>query len=277
VYLDFPSVGATMNIMMAAALSRGATVIENAAQEPDIEDLGSFLNAMGAKISGHGTGMVTIDGVRQLRGCEYRVIPDRMEAGTLGLAVGITGGDVVLEGANASHLRPITLKMVEVGMQVEEVAAGLRFVGPKGRPRATRLTALPHPGFPTDMQQPFTALLCLADGTSIVTDKVYEGRFRYLTELAKMGASAEVDGRTAIITGVPRLSGADVETFDLRAGAALVIAGLAADGQTRITGTEHLERGYECLVEKLRSLGAQIWREDESGRRDAGRLALCSA
>lgn len=275
VYLDVPSVGATMNIMTAATLGTGTTIIENAAQEPDVEDLGDFLVAMGAHISGHGTGIVRVEGVRHLRGCEYSVMPDRIEAGTLGLAAGITGGDIVLSGANAAHLRPITSKMMEAGMQVAETAGGLRVAGPAGRPRAVRLTAMPHPGFPTDMQQAFTALLCVAVGTSVVTDKVYESRFRYLTELEKMGAHAEVDGRTAIITGVPRLSGADVEATDLRAGAALVIAALAADGQTRITGTEHLERGYECLIEKLHRLGAQAWREGAGG--DKGRLALCSA
>ena len=274
IYLDFPSVGATMNIMMAAALGEGTTMIENAAQEPDIEDLGNFLIAMGARIHGHGTGVLTVEGVDRLRGCEYRVVTDRIEAGTLGLAAGITGGDVFLDGANPAHLRPITLKMAEAGLKVKEEARGIRVVGPAGRPRPTRLTALPHPGFPTDMQQAFTALLCVADGTSVVTDKVYENRFRYLSELGKMGAVAEVDGRTAVITGVPRLTGADVEGTDLRASAALFLAGLRAEGQTRLSETQHLERGYECLVEKLQGLGAETWREDESG---GGRLALCSA
>ena len=272
VYLDFPSVGATMTIMMAAALSHGTTVIENAAQEPDVEDLGNFLNAMGAKISGHGTGVLTVKGVGTLRGCDYAVIPDRMEAGTLGLAAGITGGDVFLRHANVAHLRPVTLKMSEVGIGIEEMPDGIRIVGPEKRPAATRLNAMPHPGFPTDMQQAFTALLCIADGTSVVTDGVYEGRFRYLTELGKMGAHAEVHGRTAVITGVPGLSGADVEATDLRAGAALVVAALAADGQSRIGGTSHLERGYENLVQKLQGLGAQVWNEGERGR-----LAMCSA
>lgn len=273
IYLDFPSVGATMNIMMAAALGRGVTVIENAAQEPDVEDLGNFLLAMGADLTGHGTGMIEVRGVDQLRGCEYSVISDRIEAGTLGLVAGVTGGDVTLQGANPAHIRPITLKMVEAGMHVEETDSGLRFVGPETRPRAGRLTAMPHPGFPTDMQQMFTVLLCLADGTSVVTDRVYEGRFRYLTELAKMGAQSQVDGRTAVLSGVSHLCGADVEASDLRAGAALVLAGLAARGQTRISGTEHLERGYECLVEKLQTLGAAVWREGE----ETGRLSLCSA
>lgn len=278
VYLDFPSVGATMNIMMAASLSQGETVIENAAQEPDVEDLGNFLLAMGAKVSGHGTGVVRVQGVKVLRGCEYSVISDRMEAGTYALAAGITGGDVLLEGANAAHLRPVTAKMAEVGMRIEETPEGVRCIGVEGRPRPTTLTALPHPGFPTDMQQAFTALLSLADGTSIVTDKVYESRFRYLTEMAKMGVASQVDGRTAIITGVPRLTGADVEASDLRAGAALVIAALAADGQTRISSIEHLERGYECLVDKLQDIGAQIWREGTGvGEGAEGQRLVCSA
>ena len=270
VYLDFASVGATMNIMMAAALANGETIIENAAQEPDIEDLGNFLNAMGANISGHGTGVLIIRGVRKLHGAEYTVSTDRMEAGTLGIAAGITGGDVFLRGANAAHMRPITLKMREAGMIIEESPEGIRCAAPVGegwRPVATNITASPHPGFPTDMQQTFTAMLCLAEGTSVITDNVYESRFHYLTELAKMGAHSTVNGRTAVISGVKRLTGADVEASDLRAGAAMVTAGLAAQGQTRVFKTEHLDRGYERLHDKLAHLGAEIWREDELGRR----------
>jgi UDP-N-acetylglucosamine 1-carboxyvinyltransferase len=280
-YLDLPSVGATLNTMMAAALANGVTVIENAAQEPDVEDLGNLLVAMGARVHGHGTGTLTIEGVKTLRGCEYSVMPDRIEAGTLALAGGITGGDIFLRGANAIHLRPVSAKMEEVGMTIEEHADGVRVKGvPHGqRLRATKLIASPHPGFPTDLQQPFTSLLCIADGTSIVTDKVYESRFRFLTELVKMGAHAEGEGRTAVITGVSRLTGADVEATDLRAGAAMVVAGLAAEGRTRIFKTEHLERGYELLPEKLRSVGAMVWREDEFGRASevqAERLTTCS-
>ena len=269
VYLDFASVGATMNIMMAASLAPGVTVIENAAQEPDIEDLGDFLNALGAQISGHGSGVVTIHGVEGLRAAatqRYEVISDRMEAGTYGLAAGITGGDLFLKGASAEHLRPVTLKMIEAGMRVEEHPDGIRCIGPQNRRgTATRVTALPHPGFPTDMQQAFTAYLATAEGTSMVSDQVYENRFRCLTELGKMGVQSQVDGRTAVITGTARLTGADVEATDLRAGAALVVAGLAAEGQTRISHIEHLDRGYEALTEKLRNVGAHIWREDESG------------
>ena len=267
VYLDFASVGATMNIMMAASLAEGTTIIENAAQEPDVEDLGNFLNAMGAEVSGHGTGVLTVHGVKSLRATNYAVISDRMEAGTYGLMAGITGGDVFLKGANASHLRPVTLKMIEAGMQIVESEDGVRCIGPEDRPVPTRITALPHPGFPTDMQQAFTAYLSRANGTSVITDQVYESRFRYLTELSKMGVVSQVDGRTAVVTGVPRLMGAEVEASDLRAGAALVVAALAAEGQTRISHIEHLDRGYEGLIEKLQKIGAQIWREDEHGRR----------
>jgi len=267
VYLDFPSVGATMNLMMAASLAEGITVIENAAQEPDVEDLGDFLLAMGAEIHGHGTGVVTVRGVKRLHGVDYMVSKDRMEAGTLGIAAAITGGDVFLRGVEASPMRPITLKMIEAGVRIEEHTNGIRCIGPARRPTATILAAMPHPGFPTDMQQTFTAFLTLAEGTSVVTDHVYENRFRYLTEMAKMGAHSQVNGRTAVITGVPRLTGADVEASDLRAGAALVAAALAAEGQTRVFKTEHLDRGYERFAEKLRDLGAQIWREDEFGRR----------
>jgi UDP-N-acetylglucosamine 1-carboxyvinyltransferase len=267
VYLDFPSVGATMNIMMAAALSKGVTIIENAAQEPDVEDLGDFLKAMGADVEGHGSGVLKVRGVKRLHGCEYTVSTDRMEAGTLGLAAGITGGDVFLHGASGDDMRPITLKMIEAGMHVEEHDDGIRCVGPKNGLVATSIVAMPHPGFPTDMQQAFTAMLTLANGTSVITDNVYENRFRYLTEMAKMGANTLVNGRTAVITGVPRLTGADVDASDLRAGAALVVAALAAEGQTRVFKTEHLDRGYEDFVGKLRGLGANIWREDEFGRR----------
>jgi UDP-N-acetylglucosamine 1-carboxyvinyltransferase len=266
-FIDFPSVGATMNIMMAASLTAGTTTIVNAAQEPDVEDLGDFLLAMGAKIRGHGTGTITVQGVESLQGCEYTVSPDRIEAGTLAVAVGITGGDALLRGANPAHMRPIVLKLIEAGVRVEEVSEGIRVVGPLGRPRPVDVRAMPHPGFPTDMQQGLTSLLCLADGVSVVTDEVYENRFRYLTELAKMGSRSQVNGRTAVITGVARLTGADVEATDLRAAAALVLAGLGAEGETRVFRTEHLDRGYEGLVGKLRVLGADIAREDEFGRR----------
>ena len=207
--------------MMAAALTEGVTLIENAAQEPDVEDLGNLLVCMGAQIHGHGTGMLTVEGVKKLRGCEYTVMADRIEAGTLALAAGVTGGDVFLRGANPVHLLPVSAKMQEIGMGVRESPEGIRVTGPvRGtRLQATKLIASPHPGFPTDLQQPFTAALCVAEGTSIVTDSVYESRFRYLTELVKMGAHVESAGQSAIVTGVSALTGADVEATDLRAGA----------------------------------------------------------
>ncbi len=277
IYLDLPSVGATMNIMMAAALAEGTTIIENAAQEPDVEDLGNMLVQMGARITGHGTGMITIEGVLALEGCEYSVMPDRIEAGTFACMAAITGGDVLLRGANAGHLRPVLMKMGEAGIRAEELTEGVRILPRDARLRGTRVIASPHPGFPTDVQQPFTAVLTLAAGTSVITDTVYESRFRYLTELAKMGARVEADGRTAVVTGVDRLTGADVEATDLRAGAALLVAALAADGQTRVFRTEHVERGYENIVEKLRGIGADIWREDEQGRRsEKETLSLCA-
>jgi len=277
IYLDLPSVGATMNIMMAAALAEGTTIIENAAQEPDVEDLGNLLLAMGANISGHGTGMITIEGVSSLHGADYSVMPDRIEAGTYACMAAITGGDVLLQGANAAHLRPVLMKMAEAGIRTEEPEGGVRILGAQTRLRATRVIASPHPGFPTDVQQPFTAVLSLAEGTSVITDTVYESRFRYLTEMAKMGAKVDVEGRTAVITGVDRLTGSDVEATDLRAGAALIVAALAAEGRSRVFHTEHVERGYEGIVEKLSALGATIWREDENGRRVGGEaLSLCA-
>lgn len=267
IYLDLPSVGATMNVMMAATLADGVTVIQNAAQEPDVENLGDLLAAMGADISGHGTGTIIIRGVKALHGANFAVMPDRIEAGTFAAAAAITGGDVVLQNADPAHLRAVLFKMAEMGVGVEDVPNGVRIRGKEaGRLKFTRLTAMPHPGFPTDLQQPFTSVLALADGTSVVTDTVYESRFHYLTELAKLGAKISADGgRQAIITGVPRFSGAIVRATDLRAGAALIVAALAADGETRVYDTFHVERGYENIVGKLRGIGAEISREDESG------------
>lgn len=267
VYLDKPSVGATMNILMAASLANGTTVIENAAQEPDVEDLGNLIVAMGGKVQGQGTGMLTVEGVSELRGVEYRVSPDRIEAGTLAMAAAITGGDVFLAGANPSHMRPILMKLAEMGVVIEENPEGVRVKHPGHPLRAVDVTAMPHPGFPTDLQQPIATLLSLAEGTAMVTDTVYEGRFRYLSELLKMGAKARWEGRTAVITGVAGLSGADVEASDLRAGAAMVLAGLVAQGTTRVFSIHHIDRGYEHLTAKLSGVGASIWREDEHGRR----------
>jgi UDP-N-acetylglucosamine 1-carboxyvinyltransferase len=271
VVLDVASVGATMNLLMASSLARGTTIIGNAAQEPDVVDLANLIVAMGGNITGQGTGMITVIGVEKLHGCAFTTMPDRIEAGTYAMAAGITGGDLLLEGANADHVRSILLKLSEVGMKIEELPEGIRVSHPgRGtRLKATDVTTQTHPGFPTDLQQPFGSLLALADGTSVITEKVYEGRFRYLDELRKMGAKSRSQDRTAIITGVESLSGADVDAVDLRAGAAMVLAGLAAEGRTRVAKIHHIDRGYERLVEKLAAVGAVIWREDEQGNRVA--------
>ncbi|WP_395088801.1 UDP-N-acetylglucosamine 1-carboxyvinyltransferase [Armatimonas sp.] len=267
VYLDKPSVGATMNLLMAASLAKGTTIIENAAQEPDVEDLAQLINAMGGNVVGHGTGMITVEGVEALHGVDFTVSPDRIEGGTLAMAAAITGGDLFLEGANPAQMRPILMKLAEMGVVIEEASNGVRVMHPGHSLKATDVTAMPHPGFPTDLQQPIATLLSLAEGTAMVTDTVYEGRFRYLNELIKMGAKARWEGRTAVITGVGSLSGADVEASDLRAGAAMVLAGLVAQGTTRVFSVHHIDRGYECFTQKLASVGADIWREDEFGKR----------
>ncbi len=269
IFLDKPSVGATMNLLMAAALAHGETVIENAAQEPDIEDLASLISAMGGKVKGGGTGMLTVTGVERLHGVEFTVSPDRIEAGSMALIAAVTGGDITLTHANAEHMRPILMKIEEMGIQISEPQPGhVRLTHPGGRLKATNVKAMPHPGFPTDLQQPLAVALALAEGVSHITDTVYEGRFRYLSELGKLGAKADlIDGRTAIVTGVTGLHGGDVEATDLRAGAAMVLAGLAATGRTRIFNLAHIDRGYERLVEKLQGVGARIWRENELGER----------
>ncbi|MFM7321571.1 MAG: UDP-N-acetylglucosamine 1-carboxyvinyltransferase [Armatimonadota bacterium] len=268
VYLDKPSVGATMNLMMAAALADGETIIENAAQEPDVEDLANLIVAMGGSVSGQGTGLVRVHGVPRLHGADFVVSADRIEGGTYAMAAAITGGDLFLEGAQAAHLRPILMKLAELGLRIEESPRGVRVSHPAPGERlaAVDLIAMPHPGFPTDLQQPWSSLVAaLADGTCTVVDKVYEGRFRHLGELARMGAKVKVEGQTAVITGVGALGGADVEASDLRAGAGLVLAGLAARGRTRVYGIRHIDRGYENLVAKLAAVGASIWREDAAG------------
>ena len=272
IFLDKPSVGATMNIMMAAALAKGETVIENAAQEPDVEDLALLMTAMGARISGAGTGMITIQGVEAMHGADFTVSPDRIEAGSMALVAAVTGGDITLTNVNPEHMRPILMKIEEMGIEVSEPSAtSVRLVHPGAALKATNVKAMPHPGFPTDLQQPFAVALCLAEGVSNITDTVYEGRFRYLSELGRMGAKAELlDGRTAVVHGVSHLIGADVEATDLRAGAAMVLAGLAASGTTRITNLAHIDRGYEKLVEKLQGVGARIWRENAQGERVEG-------
>lgn len=257
IYLDVVSVGATINIMLAAVKAEGLTVIENAAKEPHIVDLANFLNCMGADIFGAGTDVIKIKGVKHLKGVTYSIIPDQIEAGTYMAAAAATGGDILLENVIPKHLEPITAKLQEAGVSIEEFDDSLRIFCDKGLKKCTVKT-MPHPGFPTDMQPQITALLSIAEGTSMVTESVWDNRFRYIDELHRMGAKISVDGRVAVVEGVEKLKGALVKATDLRAGAALVIAGLAAEGKTTIEEIQHIKRGYEDIVEKLQNLGANI-------------------
>lgn len=257
VYLDVVSVGATMNIMMAAALADGTTVIENAAKEPHIVDLANFLNSMGANIKGAGTDTIRIFGVDSLHGGTYAIIPDQIEAGTYMAAVAAAGGQILLRGIIPKHMDCITAKLQEMGVQVEEQDDTL-LVRRAGRLRRTNVKTLPYPGFPTDMQPQIAVVLCLAEGTSIVTEGVWDNRYRYVGELSRMGAQIRVEGRTAVIEGVDHLTAASVQAYDLRAGAAMVIAALAAEGTSEISNIHYIERGYEDIIGKLRALGAKI-------------------
>jgi UDP-N-acetylglucosamine 1-carboxyvinyltransferase len=257
VYLDIVSVGATMNIMLAATLAAGLTVIENAAKEPHIVDLANFLNSMGADIRGAGTDVIKIRGVSRLRGGTYSIIPDQIEAGTYMTAVAAAGGEVLIKNIIPKHLDCITAKLVEMGVEVEEQddALLLRREGPLSR---VNVKTMPYPGFPTDMQPQIASVLCIAQGTSVLTEGVWDNRYRYVDEFRRMGAHIQVDGKVAVIEGVDHLTGAPVHACDLRAGAAMVVAGLAAQGATEIDGIHHIERGYETIVEKLANLGADI-------------------
>ncbi len=257
VYLDVVSVGATMNIMMAASLADGTTVIENAAKEPHIVDLANFLNSMGANIKGAGTDTIRVFGVDSLHGGTYAIIPDQIEAGTYMAAVAATGGDVLVRGIIPKHMDCITAKLQEMGVDVEEKDDTLRIrrSGPLTR---TNVKTLPYPGFPTDMQPQITTVLALAQGTSVVTEGVWDNRYRYVGELTRMGAQIRVEGRTAIVEGVSHLTPATVQAFDLRAGAAMVVAALAATGTSEILNVQYIERGYEDIVGKLRALGADV-------------------
>lgn len=259
IYLDVASVGATENIMMAATLAEGTTIIENAAKEPEIVDLANYLNAMGATIRGAGTGVIRIEGVEKLRGVVHTVIPDRVEAGTYMIAAAITGSELYMEGAIGDHLRPVISKMQEMGVIIEEDENGIR-VCASGPLRAVDVKTLPYPGFPTDMQSQMMALLMVADGTSLVTETVFENRFMHVEEFSNMNAHIKVDGRTAIVSGNAKLQGAKVCATDLRAGAALILAALAAEGETEITGVHHIDRGYVDITDVLRELGADIHR-----------------
>ncbi|HCH27944.1 MAG TPA: UDP-N-acetylglucosamine 1-carboxyvinyltransferase [Ruminococcaceae bacterium] len=262
IYLDVVSVGATINIMLAATKAAGLTVIENAAKEPHIVDLANFLNSMGANIMGAGTGVIKIRGVSHLHGSNYSIIPDQIEAGTYMVAAAATGGDVTIENVTPKHLESIVAKLIEIGADVEEFDESIR-VSMKSRPKKCNVKTMPHPGFPTDMQPQIAVLLALADGTSIVTEGVWDNRFRYVEQLSLMGADIQVDGKSAIITGVNHLNGAPVKAVDLRAGAAMIIAGLAATGETTVEEIDHIDRGYENLAEKFKSLGAHIERVDD--------------
>lgn len=262
IYLDVVSVGATINIMLASVLAKGRTVIENAAKEPHIVDTANFLNAMGADVRGAGTDVIKINGVEKLHGCTYSVIPDQIEAGTYMIATAATGGDVIINNVIPKHLESITAKLKEMGVEVVEYDDSIK-VAVKSPLKNINIKTLPYPGFPTDLQQPITALLSMVSGTSIVTESIFEGRFKYVDELKRMGAKIKVEGRTSIIDGVNRLSGAKVSATDLRAGASFVIAGLMADGVTEVEDVYHIDRGYERIEQKFIGLGAKIKRISE--------------
>ncbi|NGZ76149.1 UDP-N-acetylglucosamine 1-carboxyvinyltransferase [Saccharibacillus alkalitolerans] len=259
IYLDMASVGATENIMMAATMAEGITTIENAAKEPEIVDLANYLNAMGAIVRGAGTGTIRIEGVEKLVGAPHTVIPDRIEAGTYMVAAAITGGDVYVEGAIADHLGPVIAKMEEMGVTILPDENGIRVVADKPL-RAVDIKTLPYPGFPTDMQSQMMALLLSATGTSVVTETVFENRFMHVDQFRLMNAEIKVEGRSSFVSGDTKFVGAKVTATDLRAGAALICAGLVAEGTTEVGGTHHIDRGYVNLTEKLVGLGADIWR-----------------
>ncbi|MBP3508264.1 UDP-N-acetylglucosamine 1-carboxyvinyltransferase [Oscillibacter sp.] len=263
IYLDVVSVGATMNIMMAAVMAEGNTVIENAAKEPHIVDLANFLNSMGANIRGAGTDTIKIRGVERLTGGSYAIIPDQIEAGTYMAAVAAAGGQVLVKNIIPKHMDCITAKLVEMGVEVEEKEDTL-LVRRTERLQKANIKTLPYPGFPTDMQPQITACLSLAEGTSLVTEGVWSSRYRYVDELKRMGANIQVDDKTAVVEGVDHLTGAPIQAYDLRAGAALVIAALAAHGQSEISNVQYIERGYEDIVSKLRAIGADIRAVEES-------------
>lgn len=261
IYLDVVSVGATINIMMAATLAEGETIIENPAKEPHVVDVANFLNSMGANIKGAGTDVIRIKGVHKLHGTEYSIIPDQIEAGTFMCAAAITRGDIMVQNVIPKHLEAISAKLIELGCEVMEFDEAVRVVG-RPKQRHTDIKTLPYPGFPTDMQPQMTVTLALAEGTSIVTESIFENRFKYVDELTRMGGSAKVEGFSAIISGVRKLTGAQVNAPDLRAGAALVIAGLAADGYTIVDEIGYIQRGYENFEKKLKGLGAMIEKVD---------------
>jgi UDP-N-acetylglucosamine 1-carboxyvinyltransferase len=262
IYLDFPSVGATENIMMAATLAEGTTIIENVAKEPEIVDLANFLNKMGARVKGAGTGTLRIEGVDKLTGAEHTIIPDRIEAGTFMAAAAITGGNVLVRGAVPEHLSSLIAKMEEMGVTIIEEEDGIRVIGPE-RLKAVDIKTMPHPGFPTDMQSQMMALLLCAEGTSMITETVFENRFMHVEEFRRMNADIKIEGRSVILNGPSNLQGAEVAATDLRAAAALILTGLVAEGVTRVTELKHLDRGYVNFHEKLAALGADIERVND--------------
>ena len=262
IYLDFPSVGATENIIMAASMAKGQTIIENPAHEPEIIDLANYLNVMGAKIRGAGTNVIKIEGVERLEGKNYTIIPDRIEAGTYMVAAAMTRGDVYIENAISEHLKPVIAKLKEAGVTIEEDINGIR-VKCDQVTKAVDIKTLPYPGFPTDMQAQFMAMQTISEGTSMVTETVFENRFMHVDELKRMGANIKIEGRTSVVEGVSSLTGCQVKATDLRAGAAMVLAGLVADGETQIGYIHHIDRGYDDLVKKLCGLGANIKRVEK--------------
>ena len=261
IYFDFPSVGATENVMMAAALAEGVTILENAAEEPEIVALASYLNKMGAKIRGAGTDVIRIEGVKELHGADYTIIPDRIEAGTYMIAAAMTGGDVIVDNVLPEHQKPLIAKLREAGAIVEEDIDKVRVIG-NGTLKGVSVKTLPYPGFPTDMQAQIMAMLVVSEGKSKVTETVFENRFMHVEELNRMGAMITTSDRSANIEGPAKLVGCDVRATDLRAGAAMILAGLVAEGETRIGDLHHIDRGYEDIVEKLKNLGADIERVD---------------
>ncbi|MBM7648341.1 UDP-N-acetylglucosamine 1-carboxyvinyltransferase [Bacillus ectoiniformans] len=263
IYLDVVSVGATINIMLAAVKAKGRTVIENAAKEPEIIDVATLLNNMGAKIKGAGTDVIRIEGVDKLNGCRHTIIPDRIEAGTFMILAAAAGEGVIIDNVIPLHVESLTAKLREMNVPIE-IGDDKIYVGKAEKLQAVDIKTLVYPGFPTDLQQPFTSLLTKAEGSAIVTDTIYSARFKHVDELRRMNAHMKVEGRSAIVNGPVQLHGAKVKASDLRAGAALVIAGLMAEGITEVTGLEHIDRGYSQLVEKLSNIGADIWREELS-------------
>lgn len=259
IYLDFPSVGATENIMMAAVMAEGETIIENAAEEPEIEDLASFLNSMGAHVEGAGTDMIHIIGVKYLKGAVHTPISDRIEAGTFMIAAAISKSKIKITNINECHLKPVIAKLTEMGMLMEIEDDGI-IVDGRGDLRPVDIKTMPYPGFPTDMQAQMMALLCTVKGTSMIAETIFENRFMHVGEMKRMGANIKIDGRTAVIEGIDKLTGAEVKATDLRAGALLILCGLAAEGTTEITDVYHIDRGYVNIEGKLKALGADIER-----------------